>query len=222
VFGLPVRGLDVGAAHADVALGPRGAPAASVGGRTLGGDIRRGAATPVLTSWGILPSRPAGPHLLPRSYGAGAGLRDYANRTLHTAHAKDVAAASKLLPRVSVVFMRMFLIIPLGGPHAKALAPGRAPRSLPPRPDRQSRRSAARTPVFLSSFLTSFPPFGITVGTGPLREQNKPTRHSPSSGKSRPAVGVRGPSASRAAQPRVTGVVRRLSDAHSRHSARIV
>lgn len=171
---------------------------------------------------GYCPPALQAPHLLPRSYGAGAGLRDYANRTLHTAHAKDVAAASKLLPRVSVVFMRMFLIIPLGGPHAKALAPGRAPRSLPPRPDRQSRRSAARTPVFLSSFLTSFPPFGITVGTGPLREQNKPTRHSPSSGKSRPAVGVRGPSASRAAQPRVTGVVRRLSDVHSRHSARIV
>ena len=175
-------------------------------------------------------SRPGGhcrralqaPHLLPRSYGVGAGLRDYANRTLHTAHARDVAAASKLLVCGSLVFMGMFLIIPLGGPHAKALAPGRVPRSLPPRPDRQSRRSGARTPVFLSSFLTSFPPFGISVGTGPLRQRNQPTRHRPSSDKSRPAVGVRGPSASRAAQPRVTGVVRRLSDAHSRHSARIV
>ncbi len=171
----------------------------------MGGDTRRGAATPVLTSWGIPPYRPAGPLSPTPVVWAGAGLRDYANRTLHTAHARDVAAASKLLVRVSVVFIRTFLIIPLGGPHAKALAPGRVPRSLPPRPDRQSRRSSVRTPFFLSRFLTSFPPFGISVGTGPLRQQNQPTRHSPSSGKSRPAVGVRGPSASRAAQSRVTG-----------------
>ena len=189
----------------------------------MGGDIRRGAAAPVLTSWGTLPSRPAGGPSPTLVVWAGAGLRDYANRTLHTAYTRDVAPASKLLVRVKGVFMRMFLIIPLGGPHAKALAPSRVPRSLPPRPARQSRRSGDRTPGFLSSFLTSFPPFGITVGTGPLRQRNQPTRHSPSSGKSRPAVGVRGPSASRAAQSRVTGgVVRRLSDAHSRHSARIV
>jgi hypothetical protein len=193
-----------------------------VGRANVGRGYSSWCGDPVLTSLGTLPSRPVGPPSPTPVVWAGAGLRDYANRTLHTAHARDVAAASKLLVGVSVVFMRMFLIIPLGGPHAKALAPGRVPRSLPPRPDRQSRRSGARAPVFLSSFLTSFPPFGISVGTGPLRQRNKPTRHSPSSGKSRPAVGVRGPSASRAAQSRVTGVVRRLSDAQSRHSARIV
>ena len=137
-----------------------------MGRPTLGGDTRRGAATPVLTSWGIPPYRSAGPPSPTPVVWAGAGLRDYANRTLHTAHARDVAAASKLLVRVSVVFIRTFLIIPLGGPHAKALAPGRVPRSLPPRPDRQSRRSSVRAPFFLSRFLTSFPPFGISVGTG--------------------------------------------------------
>ena len=168
--------------------------------------------------------RPAlqAPDLLPWSYGPAQGCA-----TMQTVHSTQLTLGT--LPRhrsclsmFSHVFMRMFLIIPLGGHHAKALAPGRVPRSLPPRPDRQSRRSGSCAPVFLSSFLTCFPPFGISIGTGPLRQQNKPTRHSPSSGKSRPAVGVRGPSASRAAQSRVTGVVRRLSDAHSRPSARIV
>ena len=82
------------------------APAASP--QPLGGDVRRGAAAPVFTSWGTLSSRPAGPPSPTPVVWAGAGLRDYANRTLHTAHARDVAAASKLLVHV---FTRVYAYV---------------------------------------------------------------------------------------------------------------